>query len=251
MIRAVLFDLFDTLVDLHMEDFPKIDIGGRRVPSTYPYLFEALEGDLGVDFETFPRILGEVDVERWSRLEEGYELPTLERFEVFVERLGIPDRDLARRLTEVHMGEIRARARFLPHHAGVLDRLRGRARLGVCSNFSHAPTARSILEEAELLDRLDVIVISEEVGLRKPRREIFEASLERLGVDAEETLHVGDRLVADVEGAAAVGIVPVWITRRVADESEALEKYEGTAPAHVVRDLREVEPLVPDDPDGG
>jgi HAD superfamily hydrolase (TIGR01549 family) len=251
VIRAVLFDLFDTLVDLHMEDFPTIEIGGRRVPSTYPYLFEAVGGDRGIDLETFSRTLREVDVERWSRLEEGYELPTLERFSAFVERLGMPDPHLARRLTEVHMGEIRARARFLPHHADVLDRLRRRVRLGVCSNFSHAPTARDILEEAGLLDRLDVVVISEEVGLRKPRREIFEAALDRLRVDAEETLHVGDRLGADVEGAAAVGIVPVWITRRVADESGALEEHAGTRPAHVVRDLREIEPLVPDDPDAG
>lgn len=245
MIRAIVFDLFDTLVDLHLEDIPKVEILGRTVRSTYPELHEALRAHVSVDFDTFARAMQQIDTGlRQERLRAGLEVPTQERFDALLERLDIPDRRISLELTEVHMARIRHQIRTVPHHPAVLDRLRARARLGVCSNFSHAATARSILQEAGLSDRLDAVVISEEVGMRKPRQEIFDAVLERLGVEAAETLHVGDRLEADVAGAAAAGLIPVWITRRVADASSALARHGGPAPAHVIRDLEELEPLL-------
>lgn len=248
MIRAVLFDLFDTLVDLHLEDLPETEVSGRRTRSTIRALYEALGPEATVDLETFARMLREVDRElRAPRMEAGLELPTVERFTVLLERIGAPSPERALRLTEVHMAGIRSVARYPGHHGEVLDRLGRLARLGVCSNFSHAPTAREILREGDLLRRLDVVVISEEVGVRKPRPEIFEAAVERLGIDPEETLHVGDRLDADVEGAAAAGLVPVWITRRVPPGERALPRHGGARPAHVIRDLVEVERLVGSD----
>lgn len=245
MLRAVLFDLFDTLVDLHLEELPEVEVLGRRLRSTHPHLFEALREHAAVDFDTFARALRDVDLElRTPRMEAGLELPTVERFAALLDRLEVRSPGLALGLTEIHMAQIRSRARVRAHHGAILERLRRRVRLGVCSNFSHAPTARSILEDAGLLRFLDAVVISEEIGVRKPRREIFEAAVERLGVRAEETMHVGDALEADVGGAAAAGLTPVWITRRVGEGEAALRAYRGPQPAHVVRDLSEVEPLL-------
>jgi putative hydrolase of the HAD superfamily len=245
VIRAILFDLFDTLVDLDWDALPEIEVLGRRIRSTHRALHEALRAHSPVDFDTFARTLREVDRElRAPRAEAGLELPTVERFTVLLERLDAPSPEMAERLTEVHMAGIRALVRPLPHHQGVLERLRRRVRLGVCSNFSHAPTARKILEEVGLLQHVDAVVISVEVGVRKPRAEIFEATLEQLGSAPGETLHVGDSLAADVDGATQVGITPVWLTRRVADPTGGLETYEGARPAHIIRDLAEVEGLV-------
>ena len=52
-IRAVVFDLFDTLVDLSMQDLPRVEIDGRSVPSTAGALHRAVAADAGVDFERF------------------------------------------------------------------------------------------------------------------------------------------------------------------------------------------------------
>ena len=84
------------------------------------------------------------------------------------------------------------------------------------------------------------MVISDAVGIRKPRSEIFEAVLGELGVAPERTLHVGDSLHADVGGAAPLGIRTAWITRRVRDVDRALAEHDGPAPDHIIEDLDEI-----------
>ena len=134
------------------------------------------------------------------------------------------------------MGELRKHVVFHAHHAEVLARLHRRARLAVCSNFSHTDTARAVLAEAGLLTHFDAVVVSMDVGIRKPRPEIFRAALEALGADPGETLHVGDSLDADVAGAAELGIRPVWLTRRVRDPTRRARGAPRRAPG--ARDRR-------------
>jgi len=242
--RAIVFDLFDTLVDLPMERLPTVEIDGRVVRSTARALHTALAERAHVEFERFAATLGEIDrAWREGAGREGRELATVERFTRLCARLELADPELPERLTHVHMGMIAGLAQTPAHHARVLDGLRARARLGLCSNFSHAPTALAILEQAELRGRLDAIAISHEVGLRKPRREIFEAVLARLGVAPGEAIHVGDSLEADVAGAAALGLRTVWLTRRIADAPAALARHRGPQPDWIVRDLEEIQQL--------
>ena len=113
-------------------------------------------------------------------------------------------------------------------------------RLGLCSNFSHTPTALAVLEDAGLGDVLDPIVISDQHGFRKPRPEIFREVLDALGARPDEVLHVGDRLDADIAGAAALGIGTVWITRRVREPEWTLDEHDGPRPDHVITELREL-----------
>ncbi len=244
-IRAISLDLFDTLVDIHMERLPLVEIGGRRIPSTYGLLHDASVHWHGLDFETFAAALGKVDSDFRDALRyEHREVATLDRFRSFARSIGQRGDDLAHALTEAHMGELRRHLTFHPHHAAVLERLRGRVRLAVCSNFSHSDTARAVLADAGLLTHFDGVVISMDVGIRKPRPEIFRATLESLGTAPEETLHVGDNLEADVAGAAALGIRTAWITRRVGNPDAAIEAYSGVRPSHAIADLAELESVI-------
>jgi putative hydrolase of the HAD superfamily len=63
------------------------------------------------------------------------------------------------------------------------------------------------------------IVISEEVGFRKPQREIFTIALEQLGTHASETTFVGDDLDADIGGALMVGLYPIAVGCTEASDS--------------------------------
>ena len=142
------------------------------------------------------------------------------------------------------MSALREQVRVHDHHVEVMRALRERVPLALCSNFSHTETALQVLDQAQLRGFLDVVGISDAIGIRKPRPEIFEWVLGELGARPEEILHVGDNLSADVDGAASLGIRTVWITRRVPDPDARLGAHEGARPDHTISDLSELVPLV-------
>ena len=104
--------------------------------------------------------------------------------------------------------------------------------------------ALSLLDDCGFRTHLDALAISDAIGFRKPRAEIFEAVLAELSVAPEETLHVGDSLSADIGGAAPLGIRTAWITRCIADRKAALRAHEGPSPDFVIADLSEIEDLL-------
>jgi HAD superfamily hydrolase (TIGR01509 family) len=79
------------------------------------------------------------------------------------------------------------------------------------------------LEEQGLAQRMDAVVFSSDVGVRKPRPEIFERALDELGVAAERALFVGDRLDADVRGARELGMRTVQAMWFRAEEDGDIE----------------------------
>jgi putative hydrolase of the HAD superfamily len=70
-----------------------------------------------------------------------------------------------------------------------------------------------ICEKLGVRPYLDFTVTSAEAGADKPEPPIFLLALERAGVDASETIHVGDQYKLDVAGARGVGISPILIDR--------------------------------------
>ncbi len=83
--------------------------------------------------------------------------------------------------------------------------------LGLISNMN--TPAADLVEEMGLTPYMDFAVTSGEVGVEKPHAPIFKEALRRSGSDPENTIHVGDQLTSDVEGAFRVGIGPVLIDR--------------------------------------
>jgi putative hydrolase of the HAD superfamily len=69
-----------------------------------------------------------------------------------------------------------------------------------------------------LAERLDFAVFSSEVGKRKPHPAIFERALDALGVAADDSVFVGDRLYEDVRGAGEIGMTTVQALWFRADE---------------------------------
>ncbi|MCP1124441.1 HAD family hydrolase [Bacillus sp. 3103sda1] len=57
---------------------------------------------------------------------------------------------------------------------------------------------------------MDIILVSEQEGLKKPQAEIFLRALESLGVSPEESVYVGDHPENDVVGARNVGMHAIW-----------------------------------------
>jgi putative hydrolase of the HAD superfamily len=77
------------------------------------------------------------------------------------------------------------------------------------------------------------------VGTRKPDPAIFGDALSKLGVDAANTVFVGDRLLDDVGGAQAAGMRTV-LTREFRSE----EPDGGPSPGAVIERLEELPGVV-------
>ena len=90
----------------------------------------------------------------------------------------------------------------------VLDWLRVQGiRRGICSNAPFPPELmRRQMSSKGIAQMVDAIVLSSEVGKRKPSPELYRAALDAIGTKAERTVFVGDRLREDYEGPRSVGM---------------------------------------------
>lgn len=109
----------------------------------------------------------------------------------------------------------------LPAPAGVLpllERLAGRYRLAVLSNWPHAATIDRYVEAAGWSPFLAAVVVSQRVGTIKPHPAIFAAARAALGdPEPASILHVGDDWAADVVGAKLAGWRAAWLSVRPED----------------------------------
>ena len=83
--------------------------------------------------------------------------------------------------------------------------------LGIISNWDC--TARDILATARLSDYFDHLIISCEVGCRKPDQAIFNLAMERAGVQARDCIYIGDNYYDDAVGSRSVGMPALIINR--------------------------------------
>ncbi|GAK10678.1 2-haloalkanoic acid dehalogenase [Geomicrobium sp. JCM 19039] len=63
----------------------------------------------------------------------------------------------------------------------------------------------------------DSVIISDEVGLRKPDARIFALGIEQLNVQPEQALYVGDQYDTDIIGSRNKGLKAAWKTSEQVD----------------------------------
>ncbi len=107
-------------------------------------------------------------------------------------------------------------------------------RLGIISN-GYGWFQQSNIESLGIKHFFDEILISEWEGLRKPDPAIFLRALQRLEVNPEESLFIGDHPRNDIEAARNVGMLGVW--KENSDWSSAGMDY-------IVKDLAEIPMLI-------
>ncbi len=219
MIDAVLFDWGDTL--MHWAWEPGLLEVGHRAGLAAIGRDELPEADaLAARFrDAYAPMLWEPGVV------EEVEYPGLVR-ELFAHfGIELSEDELLRFLEAEHAAWAPARQLGATTHA-LLEALRARGlRLGLVSNAVDPPDLlHRDLGELGVAERLDVAVFSSEVGLRKPHRAIFERALGELRAEPARALFVGDSLVNDVAGAAALGMTTVqalWF--RAEEEVDGIE----------------------------
>ena len=126
-------------------------------------------------------------------------------------KLGLhPEREV---IDHIHQLYIRSfKVELVPGAEEVLEALNEKYSLAVISNaISNVP--RYAIERFGLDRYLSTIVISRDLGIRKPDPGIFKFTLINLGIESNEAIHVGDSLEQDIQGAKDAGMKAVWIRR--------------------------------------
>jgi putative hydrolase of the HAD superfamily len=169
-----------------------------------------------------------------SASEAAYEAWVRHRLDALARSCRVPDHDVVR-VVDALRAQDRTPVVAYPDAAETLGALRERGfRLGVCSNWGW--DLEVSLEQAGLSPLVDAAVTSARVGFRKPHSQIYAAITELLGVDAAETLFVGDSLHPDVTGPLALGMraAHVW---RASGDAEPPPLPAGAVRVSGVREL--------------
>lgn len=164
-------------------------------------------------------VLPQVPAERLPalvQLDAGGHAPRAPLLRALAELTGAPIGELRRSF----FAEIGAHCAPRPGAIELLTRLRGQVRLALVSN-GPADLQRHKLTSAGLLDTFDVIVISGELGSRKPDPAPFLAALRRLHLRPEQAGMVGDHPDHDVQPARALGLRTAWVPSRWFDHADA------------------------------
>lgn len=157
-----------------------------------------------------------------------------QRFQGWSERLNVP----AGSLNEAFLNAMAEICAPLPGAVSLLDSLKGKAKLGIITNgFTALQQIR--LERTGFRDYFDLLVISEQVGVAKPDKRIFDYALREAGnPDRERVLMVGDTAESDILGGNNAGISTCWLNAH----DRVLP--EGIHPTWTVTSLNELEQLL-------
>ncbi len=210
-IKAVLFDMFDTLMLIEKEHA----FYSPAVKSMHNYL---AGNGVQVSFSAFRDAYIRARDELYEAADNKMEEP---HFNVRVQNalriLGYhaqAESSLVQGATNAFCGEFMNYVRVDEQATEILQKLHGKYKLGIVSNFAIPECVHTLLQQQGLAELFDVIVVSGAVNSRKPHPKIFRHALEKLELKPSEVVFVGDTVDADVKGPREVGMKTVYVDRR-------------------------------------
>jgi HAD superfamily hydrolase (TIGR01549 family) len=84
-------------------------------------------------------------------------------------------------------------------------------KLGIVAN--QPVTVAETLKKDGIYELFDFMGISALVGIEKPKLELYELATKKLGLAANEIVHVGNRIDNDIKPAKKVGMRTIWVMR--------------------------------------
>ncbi|MBR1650528.1 MAG: HAD-IA family hydrolase [Lachnospiraceae bacterium] len=192
MIKAVIFDMFETLVSL---------FEGRT------YFGENIAADVGADVTAFRKEWHLIEDDRTIgkyTIEEGLEL--------VLKNLGIYSKEKVETAARKRREALEDTFSGIPKETfEMLDELK-RRNIKICLITNTFSDEKDFIRSSGLFPYFDEAIISYEEGIRKPDPEIFRRMLERLDLRAEECLYVGDGGSRELYAARDAGMHPVQCT---------------------------------------
>jgi len=211
--KAIGFDLFNTLITIHPQ----------AMKEAHQKLVDVLnEEGLPVEAASFANAYVEA-AKRFLQAAHKDGRETHNRYWIAAALessgycLGPADARVAR-VVEAYFSTFYPHCQLVPGTMEILGQLAGNYRLGLLTNFTHPPAALKIIDMLGLAPFFQTVLVSGELGYRKPHPFVFECLVDGLGVPPGQILFIGDDIEADVYGAREAGLQPV-LTTRVVDEN--------------------------------
>jgi len=120
----------------------------------------------------------------------------------------------------------------------LIEQAMRQCRVGLISNFTHAPVIYSSLRKLQLDNCFNTIVISEENGWRKPSIHIFQEALNKLQVQPEEVVYIGDSPLEDIKGAKDAGLKTVFVESQFYTVKDLLDSKQK--PDYIAKELKSI-----------
>lgn len=225
MIRNILMDLDDTILDFHQAERCALE-------KTLVYL--------GIDPapETMARY-SQINLAQWKLLEQGKltrDQVKVRRYTLLFDQLGV--QRCARSAAQYYEKQLAVGHFFIPGALETLKTLSARYRVYVVSNGTTA-VQRPRMESAGIGRYLSGVFLSEQIGCAKPSPAFFEACFSGIeDFSRAQTVIVGDSLSADIRGGKDAGITTVWF-----NPGGACCPAQD-APDYQIRRLSELAPLL-------
>jgi len=230
-VKAVLFDLFDTLLIIRKNH----DFYRPSLKRMYGFLYR---NGIEVPIEKFQAAYEKAREQLYAKADANLEEPHFNiRTALTLNLLGYNCGDSSPLVKKASAEWCQEFAKYVFPDEDAEFLLRGlcnKYKLGVVSNYAIPECAERLIEKYKLTEMFGTVIISGAVNKRKPSPEIFDRALKELGISATEAVFVGDTWDADVEGAKATGMKAIYIKRR--DE----RPVENAVPDVTVVSLKEI-----------
>lgn len=221
----IFFDLDDTLYDFSAasrESFHETyDLLG------YDRFFSS--------FQEFMDIYTPRNLELWKEYGKG----TITKDELNKQRynhplqvVGIHDEELAARFCREALSRIPTKNILIPGAIEILEYLYPKYNLYILSNGFQELQAHK-MQTAGLSKYFKRLILSDHIGINKPRRELFEYALERTSSQLEESIMIGDMFETDIAGAANIGMAQIFFNRQGISPLPFAPTYEITKLADI------------------
>jgi HAD superfamily hydrolase (TIGR01509 family) len=228
-IEAILFDVDDTLFDRNLAQVKILQI----IMDSLPGIFGAL------DFKQVAEVFSESDRLTIAEFDSGMPSEGLRdrRSRLFLRLLDLPE-SFADKITEIYVRQLPAVDVPVVGAVRLVEELSGKYQLGAVSNGMPDVQYRK-LESMGLRHLFSCIVLSEEVGIRKPDPRIFLRAAQILNLLPAQCLYIGDTYESDIIGAKNAGMHSCWFNR-----AQLLPQNEQIKPDFMVEDLLEIPGLL-------
>ncbi len=225
-IKAVTFDIWDTIVDDDSDEPKRAAQGLRSKRDERRHLvWEALNTVEAVDLDAVVAAYDVADAAFNVVWKENHINWTVEqRMRVIVGGMGksLPDNVMAKLVHDTGRMEVDIPPNVIDGVKTAIENLAGRYKLSIVSDAIVTPGSglREILEKYEVLEYFDGFAFSDEVGHSKPHITMFQSAADQLGVELDEIVHIGDRDHNDIKGPHAIGAKAILFTATRPDDRD-------------------------------